>query len=796
MNRRYGLTTEEANARYRECGANEIVPSHMKSRFAEARKILLDPMGLMLLALAAIYGMIGDRTDSMVLLIAYVPVTVIDVILELRASRALRALKATLQLTAKVYRDGEIREIPIRQVVPDDIILFDEGQTLPADGKVVEAHALSINESALTGESIPIEKDESAEFYAGTTVLQGRGLGRVEKTGASTRFGRIAELLEETVEQQSPLQRKVNRLIRWVIAMAAVLVLVLFFIEFMRGMPFLQSLIVALTFGMAAIPEEFPLVFTLYLSVGAWRLSKHGVLVKSLPSVETLGSVDVICTDKTGTLTEGKFQLEELRPFKGAGATERTSADLWQTALMACEENPTDAMEAEVFRLGERARTTLKGWTLKWDYAFDAIGKHMAHVWVHSETGTTRIAMKGAVEGVLDHCAIDSDARRRVHDEVNAIAGQGKRILALASREGPSTGNRETDESGLTLLGLLIYSDPIRAEVKDAINACQRAGIEIKMLTGDHPLTAHAIADQAGIIHSHQHLYTGSDLAKLDAENRRVAYLKGAVFSRVLPEEKHEMVQALKASGKIVAMTGDGINDAPALKLADIGISMGASATDVARSAAQMVLLKNDINGIVHAVFEGRKIFSNLRRSFSYLIAFHVPIIVLALLPPMLGFGDLLLPIHIVLLELIVHPVSAFAFENLPREPSRGERNLLSAKRFGGALASGLILSLGALWIAHHAFQAHAGEDSMRSLALASVLFGNLFFVLAESLPAFTRRMLATVFSLGAVVVLVFATGALRRFFHLTVLTELDFAVALGIGLVAALPMLVSRVKS
>ncbi|NBT60113.1 cation-transporting P-type ATPase, partial [bacterium] len=317
-------------------------------------------------------------------------------------------------------------------------------------------------------------------------------------------------------------------------------------------------------------------------------MSRHGVLTKSLPSVEALGSVDVICTDKTGTLTLGQFQLEAL-----VALSELPTEFLWKCALMSCEVRIVDSMEAAISEKGQTYQHLLTGWNLEFDYPFESHGKHMSHVWKNLD-GTQVIAMKGAVEGVLEHCERSYQESAQITDQVRALTSQGKRLLGLAYRQGACTGNRQQDEIGLTFLGLLVFNDPTRESAKTAILECQKAGIEVKMLTGDHPDTAHAVADEIGMHHDHQLLFTGDELRKMEKQERWKAFQQGAIFSRVLPEQKHEMVQALKSLGKVVAMTGDGINDAPALKLADIGISMGVNATDVARSTAGMILLKND----------------------------------------------------------------------------------------------------------------------------------------------------------------------------------------------------------
>ena len=784
------LSSEQVQEIRKKYGWNEIVPSKMESRFSELKHALLDPMGLMLLSLAIIYLFVGKTSDAVVLFISYIPITAVDFILELRSKKALNALRSSLRPTSKVIRNNQIIEVQIRELVPGDHVLFEEGQTLPADGIIIECDHLQVNEAALTGESIPIDKALSEEFLCGTTILLGRGIGEVQKIGRETQFGKIAALIEEKDAETTPLKKKVNAIVKKVIFLAIFATIFLFIITFLRNHSWTESLIESLTFGMSVIPEEFPLVFTLYLSLGAYRLSRHGVLVKSLPSVESLGGVDVICTDKTGTLTEGKFQLESLEPT----LVKLSPIVLWQSALLACEVKAVDAMEIAIIEKGEQYKDSIGEWELTWDYPFELKGKHMSHVWKNKINGEYIIVMKGSVEGVLEHCLIDSMLKDQIAERVRFWASKGKRLLGLARRIGNCNGNRFHDEASLEFIGILIFSDPVRQSAKNAVIKCQESGIEIKMLTGDHPITAHAVADELGLAHSHEYLYTGDQLSNMTQDERFDSYKQGAIFSRVLPEQKYEMVLALKKSGKVVAMTGDGINDAPALKAADIGISMGANATDVARSSAQMVLINNDFQGITEAVFEGRKIFSNLKRSFSYLISFHIPILFFAFVTPLLGLGNLLLPIHIVLLQLIVHPVSAYSFENLPAAGIRTDKSLMNRKTLFESVLSGLLLSFGCFFLYHHILG--IGDVVFaRSVAIATIMLGNIFFVLVETWPQVGNRfLLTTVFLLSFLVVILYA-APVASLFYLTAINLKWLIAAAFFGFIASAPTFILRKK-
>jgi Ca2+-transporting ATPase len=447
-------------------------------------------------------------------------------------------------------------------------------------------------------------------------------------------------------------------------------------------------------------------------------------------------------------------------------------------------------MEAAIHEKLRDHLPALNGWELVWDYPFEKQGKHMTHVWREKGSGRYRTVMKGAVEGVLEHCDATPGERARIDELVKSRAAQGERLLGLALREDGANGDRAHDERGQRFVAVAVFNDPIRPSAAAAIADCQSAGIEIKMLTGDHPLTAHFVADRAGIRHSHDALYTGRELERMDAARRRRAYVEGAVFSRVLPEQKHELIEALRSAGRVVAMVGDGINDAPALRRADIGISMGASATDVARSAAQIVLLESDFSGIVSAMLEGRRILSNLKRSFSYLVSFHVPVILLALLPPMLGWPPLLLPIHIITLELVVHPVSAFTFENQAARSSPRSENLLGGQALFGALLSGTLVSTAAL-ACYGGLLGVTAPEVARSTAFSAVLLGNIAFVFDDLLPALNRRFAITAGLLGACVAVI-GTIPLPAL-HLAPMGTREALLALAAGGTGLAPLLLTR---
>ena len=480
-------------------------------------------------------------------------------------------------------------------------------------------------------------------------------------------YGGIAALVAQTASSASPLQQKAGVLVRRLGVVAVIVAVAIFALSLARGEPWTRALLGAVSLAMAAIPEEFPIVLTLFLSVGAWRLASRGMLVRRLASVETLGSTTVICTDKTGTLTRGEFQMTRHLSLE-PGLSEN---DFLETAVLACERHATDAMERAIGAYAEArgvAPTSLEArWALARDYDFDSLGKHMSHVWQALDDDTYMVAAKGALEGILAHCRLDEDARRTLLEANSQLAAQGLRVLALAAKRMDRLGvDRDADERDLTVYGLLGFQDPLRPEVPGAVAECQHAGIRIAMITGDHALTAHAVAEAAGILHDDDLIVTADELTALSESERVERIRRAAIFARITPAQKFLIVDALKSAGDIVAMTGDGVNDAPALHRSDIGIAMGQRGTDVARATADLVLLDDNFASIVAAVREGRHIFQNVQRAFLYLIAFHIPIVVLAIWAPLIGVPLVLMPIHLIWLELIVHPVSAIVFQAEP----------------------------------------------------------------------------------------------------------------------------------
>ena len=783
-----GLTSSEAAARLALAGPNRLVEAPRWQHAKQLLHLVADPMAIMLAATGALDLILGHRLDAIMMFVALVPVLGVDVILEARSERALARLRAAVAPTARVLRDSKEQSIATELVVPGDVLIVHEGDLVFADAKLIEGN-VTVDESHLTGESEPIARGITDPLHAGSRVIAGRGQAEVVVTGRQTAYGKVATLVAEAQTGATPLQGRIAHMIRRLYTAALFVAVGQLAVNLLLGVPTSTALVAAVTLAMAAAPEEFPLVFTVFLSLGAARLARRGLLVRRLVSVEALGSTTVICIDKTGTLTAGRFALEEHVSL--AGDDQR----LLETAAFACEPRPDDAMEVaiaehcrehgiDVAELHRSAR-------LVGDHPFEVAGRHMTHVWQGGKHWT--VAIKGALEGVLEHCRLTDDERARVHQQMNELAAAGMRVLAVARKDGDGAApaDRETAERDATLVGLLAFRDPVRSEARAAVAACRDAGISLKVVTGDHALTARAVAEAVGIDVADGGIVTGSEIDALSPEARTARIAGATVLARIRPEQKYAIVDALVNSGEVVAMAGDGINDAPALRRASIGISMGERATDVARDAAGIVLLRDDLGAIVETVREGRHIYLNLQRAFLFLVAFHIPLVGLALTTPLVGV-PIVLPIHLVWLELVIHPISALVFEAEPapadlmkRSPRPPRQPLLPRPMLVRSLISGSILALSALAI--FVWRRADGDESARTAALAAVLAGGLAVAWVErglgvawwraGMPRTARFWIVTLL-VAASLPIVLAIPPLARVMHVAPIGTADVAAA------------------
>ncbi|OQW75097.1 MAG: ATPase [Proteobacteria bacterium ST_bin13] len=680
---RCGLSLAEAAARLAADGPNELPKTGRRSVWRIAVEVLREPMLALLLAGGTAYLLLGDLTEALILLGFATFSVVVTVVQEARTEHVLEALRDLSAPRALVIRDGTRLHVPGREVVNGDLIVLEQGDRIAADALLVEAGDLQADESLLTGESLPVGKivaagnDDGAHrpggdglpyVYSGSLVTRGSGIARVQATGPRSEIGRIGQSLA-TLDTEAPrLRRETTRIVTWCAAGGtAVALLVVLLYGLLRG-GWIEAVLAGIAIGMSMLPEEFPVVLTVFLAMGAWRIGKVGVLTRRAAAIETLGSATVLCTDKTGTLTENRMSLAEL--WLPSGETLAVGADIatpaaWhrliETAALASAALPSDPMEIALqeARAAIPAITATDG-TLVHAYALRSELLAMSNIWQNGDTLT--MATKGAPEAIADLCQLAAPDRAAMTAAVEAMAGRGIRVLAVATATPPDRNWRESQfDYDYVLAGLVGLADPLRASVPAAVAECRSAGIRVVMITGDYAATARSIATQAGIADGE--VLTGTALDALDDAALAGRLKAVTVFARIMPEQKLRIVQAYKALGEIVAMTGDGVNDAPSLKAAHIGVAMGKRGTDVAREAAAIVLLEDDFGSIVESVRLGRRIYDNIRKAMAFIFAVHVPIAGLALLPLFFGLPLLFGPIHIALLEMVIDPVCALVFE-------------------------------------------------------------------------------------------------------------------------------------
>lgn len=677
---RQGLTSAEASIRLSTDGPNELPKAGRRSILRIMFDVLKEPMLALLMAGGAAYLLLGSLGEALILL-GFATFSIgVTVFQEARTEGVLEALRDLSAPRALVIRDGTRVRISGREVVVGDYLVVEPGDRIAADALLIKAGDLQTDESLLTGESLPVSKvadttnnpktghrpggDGQPYLYSGSLVVRGSGLARVLATGPRSEIGRIGQSLA-TLETEAPrLRQETMRIVKWcALGGGAIALLVVILFGLLRG-SWIEAILAGIAIGMAMLPEEFPVVLTVFLAMGAWRIGKVGVLTRRASAIETLGSAAVLCTDKTGTLTENRMTVAEMWLPTGETATTATSApfqDLLHTAVLASAIEPVDPMEVALVESGTASGILPNhGLAMVHSYALRPDMLAMSNIW-QGHNGLT-IAAKGAPEAIAELCRLAPDTRAAMMAAVDAMAAKGIRVLGVATAT-PQDRHwaRSQADYPFALNGLTGLADPLRPTVKKAVAQCRSAGIRVVMITGDHAATARSIAAQAGIADGD--VITGDDLALLDDAHLAARLKSITVFARIMPEQKLRIVEAFKAAGEIVAMTGDGVNDAPSLKAAHIGIAMGKRGTDVAREASAIVLIDDDFGSIVQSIRLGRRIYDNIRKAMAFIFAVHVPIAGLALLPLLFGMPILFGPIHIALLEMIIDPVCALVFE-------------------------------------------------------------------------------------------------------------------------------------
>ena len=793
---RQGLLRDQVVIQREKYGENRLPDRENKSIIRLILVIITEPMIFLLLAVVAVYFFLGDWHETVVLALSVVGVVTLELYQDSKTERALEALRSLSAPQCQVVRAGEYVTIPSVEVVVGDILVVGEGSRVAADGKLIESSNVAANESILTGESLPVEKTAGNQVFSGTVITSGHGLVEVTAVGEQTEMGRIGVSLHEIKPEKTLLQKEVGRVVRY-IAVAAVLLAMLLTLLFwlLRG-NFLHGFLAGLTLSIAILPEEFPVVLSVFMALGAWRLAKSNVLARKNQTIETLGGATVLCTDKTGTLTENRMAINQVITASGEEPSDAQRNEIIAYGILASQKNPSDPMEEAFLAATDDLSAIYNGMDIVKEYPLDDQSFSVAQIWGRSGKPEI-IALKGAPEEVFRLCRLPSEQQRRLQEIADDAADDGLRVLAIAKAVAK---NIEPSRDGYQyeLLGLVGLSDPIRTEAKDAVALAHRAGIKVIMLTGDHTETARRIGREIGL--NTEQVVTGQEM---NEKQQRELVKTTEIYSRVAPNVKLAIITALKQNGEVVAMTGDGVNDGPALKSAHIGIAMGQRGTDVAREASSIVLLDDNFASIVQGVRIGRRIFANLQKAVMYIMIVHIPIAALSIAPVLLGWELILLPIHIVFFEFIIDPACTLVFEGEPEDedamrqpPRRISQPLFSRAVVLESLAIGGLLALMAILIHGGMLGSGASSDQARAVTYLTIILANIGMILALSGRKIIRltvkqrgknALAIVVVTASVALAAVYSLPFLRNLFKIAPLSPAEFGLAATAAIFASL---------
>ena len=743
-----GLSNEEVISSRNKGGTNSLEHQQKNHFLISLLEMIKDPMFLLLVAAASIYYISGDYGDGIFMTVAIVLVSAISLFQESRSRNAIDALKKLSQPNSKVFRNSVLVEIPSEEIVLGDSIQIEEGHFIPADAMIVQSNDFSVNEAVLTGESLSVFKDENSEnkqVFQGTIVATGLAICEVNAIGNQTNLGKIGASLEEIVEEKTPLQIQIGNFVKKMSIIGLVIFGIVWGMQFYRSKLILDSLLKALTIAMSVIPEEIPVAFASFMALGAWRLMKIGIITKQTKTVETLGSATVICTDKTGTITENKMSLAQLYLFNSniiVDTKEKLNSEAEEVlsyAMWSSEPIPFDAMELAIHDAYANLESVDERPNYKLVYEYPLGGKPpmMTHIFEGSKGKI--IATKGAPEAILEVCNLSEAEKNTVLDAMNTMAAEGYRVLGVGVAEFSGTNYPKTQqEFQFAFKGLVAFYDPPKENIQKVFEAFYKAGIQVKIVTGDNAATTTTIAKQVGFKDADKVL-NGDELMEMDAATLKQKVMETAIFTRMFPEAKLKIIQALKDNDQIVAMTGDGVNDGPALKSAHIGIAMGEKGTEIAKQAANLILINDDFSKMVDAIAMGRKIYLNLKKAIQYIISIHIPIILIVFIPLALGwmYPNIFTPVHIIFLEIIMGPTCSIIYENEPMEgnlmlekPRQLTTTFFNLKEITMSIIQGLVITLGLLFVYQYCLAEGFTENVTRTTIFLTLIASNIFLTL------------------------------------------------------------------
>lgn len=808
-----GLTDAEVQAARAEHGLNQTSQRKRFPLLEILLDILKEPMLVLLISIAMIYLSLKQYGEAYFMLGALVIVSGISFYQDNRSRKALEALKKLMTPLSTVIRNGLPQQIPTEEIVPGDLVIAEEGMTINADGTIVHSHDFSVNESSLTGEAHTVYKfadSQDNQVYSGTIVSSGLAVYQVDKIGSSTRVGQLGTSLTDIREEPTPLQAQINTFVRGMAMIGIFVFLLVMVAQYFSSHDMLASLLKGLTLAMSILPEEIPVAFTTFMALGSRRLMKEGIIVKKSRTVETLGSATTICTDKTGTITENKMELQAVYAFENdtlyadKEPYDQAVFEVIEAAMWASEPVPFDPMEKTIHRVYASSASVdqRRAYKMLFEYPLGGIPPMMTHVY-ENESGHRIISAKGAPEAILKVSGLSNAAKTKVNAIINQLAAEGYRMLgvALAAHvQDPLPALQQ--EFSFDFKGLVVFFDPPKHNISDVFAEFNNAGIEIKIITGDNPLTTLAIAREAGFDDVEESI-NGEELMQLDEQARIDRVRRTVLFTRMFPEVKLATINALKKAGEVVAMIGDGVNDAPALKASHIGIAMGKKGTEMAKSAADLILMDDDLSKLVTAIGTGRRIYDNLKKAIQYIISIHIPIILAVSLPLFLGWAypDIFTPVHVIFLELVMGPTCSIVFENEPMEANTMQRpprsmtdTFLNWKELGMSVLQGLTITAGVLFVYQLAVSKGAGEAMTRTMVFTTLVFANILLTLVNR--SFYFSVLTTLryknrLLPGIILLTLILLGAMlfippvSEFFHLKRINGSDIMVCLVVAAIS-----------
>lgn len=810
-----GLNDTEVTASRKQYGYNKIDATHKSGWFELLINVLKEPMLLLLFAISTIYVIIGDYGEALFMFIAIVAVSAISFYQDNRSKKALEALEKLNEPLSMVIRNGKVIKIPTNEIAVGDLCITEEGKMVNADGIILHSNDFSVNEASLTGESLSVFKSsesENNEVYSGTISVSGLAVFEVKKIGKETRLGKIGSSLSNIKEEISPLQLQIRKFVKTMAIIGIIIFLLVCLVNYYQTKNILNSLLNGLTLAMSVLPEEIPVAFTTFMALGAWKLMREGIIIKRSSVVETLGSTTVICTDKTGTITENTMHLKHLYDYRSDITFDENDFDntalseLIDYAMWSSEPVPFDPMEKTLHQVYEQTQKDdfRKSYTLFHEYPLEGKPPMMTHLF-EDATKNRIIAAKGAPEAILDVSTLTENEKNKIRALIADFGKQGFRVLGVAKSDfaGNNFPNKQQDFP-FEFLGLVVFYDPPKKGIQDVFQQIYNAGIKVKVITGDNTDTTKSIALQAGIINVEDAI-EGKEIMKYPETLLQQEAQEKNLFTRMFPDAKLAVINALKQNREVVAMLGDGVNDAPALKAAHIGVAMGNKGTEIAKAAASLVIIDDDLSKLITGIAAGRRIYANIKKAVQYIISIHIPIILTVSLPLFLGwvFPQIFTPVHVIFLELVMGPTCSIVYENEPIEkntmlqkPRKMTDTFLNWKELGMSIVQGLIITAGILFIYQYTVQLGGNEEKTRAMVFTTLIFANILLSLVNRsfhysmVESFKNRNILFIAVTGITLVLLFAIlyiEPLAVFFQLTELNVADLGTALGIASVSVL---------